>query len=802
MIPRQTVDEILSKTDIVALVGQRVTLKRAGQVFKGLCPFHAEKTPSFTVSPKRGSFHCFGCGASGDAFAFLMQSDGVSFREAALELGAQAGVEVQEAHGEDAGEVGRMAGLRRRYFDLLARAAKLWQGALWGAQGAKARAYLEARGVSPEEARRWGLGYAPLGLVAKMDAAGVSREDQVLSGLVSVDEDGRVGERFRGRLVFPVKDAWGRILGFSGRTLDDVGEDGQPLGGEVKTYGPKYVNSPETPWYKKGDVLLGLDLARDLIRANGEALLVEGNFDAVAAQRAGLGAVAPCGTALTPQQARALARVTDAVTVAFDGDKAGRAAAVKSVEILRAAGLRVKVASLPEGQDPATMDGRDLGGLVGVAVSGMQFVLEQRIHHALTGDVETRVAAKEAALEVVAQEPEENLRRFYADWVAQRLRLQVVTPRFDPKAQKALDEAQEREQAEARKAAAARPFDGVEARLVRMLAQSSLWHVEFVEAGLVPTLQDEALVLFIEVAGQMGGRSAAWARAARWVEQEMEREGLAAQLAAIAARAEDKPLDGEAFVGAAKILVGRYLVAQRRMVRDVPPAMLRDAIDAYAALEIQTMEALEWVTEPWMEGAVPTPKQEADACAKMPALFGELREELRPVAVGAPVAVIAPVAVVEHVAVVEQVAPAVPVVAPVVAEVVPVVVPEQAEGVALVVDVRPAPSMEVGGGAGEGQRRGMVQGAGAGVVALGAPHAAPPSVGLAQGGLGPASWRIVEGGKGRDAERAAARGADLAPGVRVREGGGHGAESARVVGWDDGWDAVPHDAPKAARAGP
>lgn len=794
MIPREVVDEILSKTDIASLVGQRVTLKRAGQVFKGLCPFHAEKTPSFSVSPRRGTYHCFGCGAGGDALSFLQAIDGVTFREAAEELAGAAGVDLPQGGEQDAGEVGRMAAMRRRYLDLLARAQKMWAGALWGERGGKARAYLAARGVSEAEARAWGLGLAVGGLPGKMSAAGVSREDQVLSGLVSVDDEGRVGDRFKGRLVFPVRDAWGRVIGFSGRTLDDVCDDGQPREGG-KVYGPKYVNSPETPWYKKGDVLLGLDRARDAMRKNGGAVLVEGNFDVIAAQRAGLGAVAPCGTALTPQQARALARVTDTVTVAFDGDKAGREASVRAVEVLKAAGLRVKVASLPQGLDPATMDGRDLDGVVFAAVSGLQFVLEQKIAHAKGKDVETRVEAKDAAMEVLAQEPDENIRRHFADWVAQRLGLYVAPPRFDVRAERAREEAQaQAERAQAK--ATVHHFNGLEARLVRLLAQSPLWHVEFVEAGLIPTLQDEAMVLFIELAGQMGPQDGGWAKAARRVEQETGREGVAAQLAVLAARAEAQALDGEAFTGAVRLLVDRYIREQARLTVAVPVEMRARANAAYVDLMTQMEDAVDWVSEPWMQGATPTPEQDAQALARMASLFGGCGEDAAEAAVDGSAAMDGSAAVVGAVGAVVgvEVGEIVGGFGGVVGEGVVAFV-EDAAAVA-VLDERPA-------------REVLVRGAGVGAAALEAPRATPPTVAAVppvEGGraarmdVEPSAeigaplvargqpWRIVEDGKGR---------------VEIARFGGAGVDGLDGgVGLDDGWDAVAWDAPKIARAGP
>lgn len=593
MIPREIVEQVLEKVDIEALVGQRVTLKRRGQVMVGLCPFHGEKTPSFTVSARRGTYHCFGCSAGGDAAAFLMGLDGLTFPEAIAELAERVGVDLPTQSQEDAEQARASAQARKRYLEIQARAAKLWGDALWKPQGAGARAYLQERGVDEATARRWGLGFAPVGLCAKMDAAGVSVAEQVASGLVAQYDDGGRAERFRGRLVFPVRDPWGRVLGFSGRLLDP----------DAKA--AKYVNSPETACYKKGDVLLGLDLAQDLIRARGFAVLVEGNFDAVAAQRAGLGAVAPCGTALTASQARLLVRLTQSVVVAFDGDKAGQEASVKAVGILEAAGLMVRVARLPKGQDPASMTAAALEAAVARAVSGTEFLIEAKIEPALGLGLEDRVAAKDAALEIVAQLLDTNLRRHYAQMIGARLGLVTVTPQAV--------EAPEGE------ATPPRRLDPLEARMVRLLAQSPTWHREFVEAGLLQMLQTEALVVFVELALSRG--RGGW-RAAAMEAQECAGdawEGMAEQLMAIAARAEAEPLQGDSYAGAVERLASRYISQQRRLMLQAKPEMRGMALDAFGVLCRDIWDAVEWCCKPWKEGCIPVePVEDAPAVMGAP----------------------------------------------------------------------------------------------------------------------------------------------------------------------------------------
>jgi len=463
------------------------------------------------------------------------------------------------------------------------------------------------------------------------------------------------------------------------------------------------------------------------------------------------------------------------------------------VEVLKAAGLRVKVASLPQGLDPATMGGRDLDGVVFAAVSGLQFVLEQKIAHAKGKDVEARVEAKDAAMEVLAQEPDENIRRHFADWVAQRLGLYVAPPRFDVRAERARDEAQaQAERAQAK--ATVHHFNGLEARLVRLLAQSPLWHVEFVEAGLIPTLQDEAMVLFIELAGQMGPQDGGWAKAARRVEQETGREGVAAQLAALAAKAEAQALDGEAFTGAVRLLVDRYIREQARLTVAVPVEMRARANAAYVDLMTQMEDAVDWISEPWMQGSTPTPEQDTQALARMASLFGGRGGDAAEAAVDGS-ATVGAVGVVGAVGGVD-VGDVVGVLGGVVGEGVverAVAGVEDVEAVA-VLDERPAQEV-------------LVRGAGVGAAALTAPRATPPTVAAmspverdgtgrvdvgASAGIGAPlvgrgqPWRIVEGGKGR------------AEGV--------GLGGASVDGLDaslgDGWDVVAWDAPKIARAGP
>ena len=351
-------DEIRAGVDIVELVGRFVNLRKAGQNYKGLCPFHGEKTPSFMVNPKKGIFHCFGCGVGGDAFGFLMRQDRLSFPEAVRALAKQANVTLPEDRGPRAPDSGR-----EELFRVMDLAAGFYTERLWTAGGERARAYLDERGIAPEIARRFGLGWAPEGwdvLLGAMKAQGVDEDTLVAAGLV-VPRENRPGvyDRFRGRLLFAIRDLQGRVVAFGGRGFGDEQ--------------PKYLNSPETPLYSKGSLLYAADLARDTIRERNRALIVEGYVDCLMAHQYGFTeTVAALGTAFTATQLAVLRRYCDEVVTFFDADAAGRKAAERAEELLEptssglnwgvnragtfeaTGALRVKVALLPAGHDPDT----------------------------------------------------------------------------------------------------------------------------------------------------------------------------------------------------------------------------------------------------------------------------------------------------------------------------------------------------------------------------------------------------------------------------------------------------------------
>lgn len=341
-IPEETIEAIRNRIDIVDLVGRYVSLRQAGRSFKGLCPFHSEKTPSFQVNPQLGIFHCFGCHAGGNAFAFLMRHDNLTFPEAVRALARECGIEVPEERG--AGE----AGLGRRLREACAAAERFYRESLRGPEAAAARAYLAKRGFDAETCARFAIGFAPdrwEALVRALDAARVPAALAVQAGLLGESQRGHY-DRLRGRVIFPIRDVRGDPVAFGGRALPDA---------QGRTPEPKYLNTPETPLFRKREGFYGMPDALEAIRRAGRAVVVEGYFDRIALARAGIGeALATCGTALTEDHARQLRRRTQEVVLLFDGDAAGQRAVERSLALLLPEGLRVRAAELPAGEDPDT----------------------------------------------------------------------------------------------------------------------------------------------------------------------------------------------------------------------------------------------------------------------------------------------------------------------------------------------------------------------------------------------------------------------------------------------------------------
>ena len=374
MIGQDTIDRVRQHTAIVALVGETVKLQKRGRSHTGLCPFHKEKTPSFHVNEERGFYHCFGCGAHGDAFRFVMETEGLSFVEAVRSLAEKAGITVVENTTDL--ERRQEVEARRRQEELFAvgiAAADFFERMLREHPLAgHATRELERRGLrsdDPTDAisdalQAFRIGYAPYawdGLMSHLRDAGLSHRAAEQVGLLVPRKSGTGHyDRFRHRLMFAVMDIQGRVIAFSGRALDEPGETelrarniesmGVSQTGEAPA---KYVNSPESPIYRKREAVFGLYQAKSAVRDSGEAVLVEGNFDVVSLHARGIkNVVAPLGTAFTAEQARLIKRFAPQVTLLFDGDAAGRRAVVASREPCKQAGLLAKVATLPQGTDP------------------------------------------------------------------------------------------------------------------------------------------------------------------------------------------------------------------------------------------------------------------------------------------------------------------------------------------------------------------------------------------------------------------------------------------------------------------
>jgi DNA primase len=411
MIPDRVVEEVRDRADLVEVIGEHVSLKRAGKEFKGLCPFHNEKTPSFYVVPGKGFYKCFGCGESGDVFTFLMEFVGLSFNEAVEKLAARVGVEIprQETRPED--------DALRPYREAVAFAADYYERQLREPGGEKARSYLERRGIPADARERFRLGYAPGGWRALRDAAhthGLGDDVLETAGLIKRSEKSpEPYDRLRDRLIFPITDIRGTVIGFGGRALE----------GDAK--GPKYLNSPETPLYQKGRELYGLHWARSAIRKEEAALVVEGYMDYVSLAARGVeNVVAALGTAMTPEQARLLVRYAGQVLLLYDSDAAGLRATFRSGDEILRAGGHPMVVTLPPGEDPdsvAREGGREalqpyLGDAVDVLERKFQ-ILEERGYFE---DVEGVRKALDGLLPTLRAATDATLRDIYVDRVARR----------------------------------------------------------------------------------------------------------------------------------------------------------------------------------------------------------------------------------------------------------------------------------------------------------------------------------------------------------------------------------------------
>lgn len=340
------VDEIKSRLDIVEVIKQYTQLKQVGVNWKALCPFHSEKTPSFIVSPEKQVWHCFGCGAGGDLFTFIEQVENVDFVEALRILAQQANVELKDFSKQEQSQ-------RNRLLDLHCQAADFWHQRLFSETGESARNYLKKRGISKDTVITWQIGYALESwdsLFNFLKKKGYQEREIISAGLVVTGERaGRIYDRFRDRVIFPLRDHNGQVVGFSARTL---GQDSQAA---------KYINSPQTLIYDKSRLVFGLDKAKAAIKAQGKVVLVEGQLDVISSHQAGIEhVVASSGTALTKEQLTLLKRYTDVLVAAFDQDSAGIKALERSIWLALQQGFTVQVAVLPIGEDPDSLIQKDV----------------------------------------------------------------------------------------------------------------------------------------------------------------------------------------------------------------------------------------------------------------------------------------------------------------------------------------------------------------------------------------------------------------------------------------------------------
>ncbi|MFG6667175.1 DNA primase [Halomonas sp. HNIBRBA4712] len=422
-IPQRFIDDLLDRTDVVEVVGERVQLKKSGRNYSGLCPFHQEKTPSFTVSADKQFYHCFGCSANGNALRFLMEYEKLSFPEAVEQLAARLGLEVPREGGSDPRQQQREQ-KRKQAVSLLELAGSFYRERLKMQEGKPARDYLEKRDLSREVIAAYGIGFAPdswEALKQHLGAKGVSEAVQIEYGLlIQKEETGRTYDRFRDRVMFPIRDLRGRTLGFGGRIMGE----GQP----------KYLNSPETPVFHKGRELYGLYEARKASAKLEQLIMVEGYMDVVALAQYGIhNAVATLGTATTEDHLHRLFRLVSRVVFCFDGDRAGRQAASRALETALPQmidGREARFLFLPEGEDPDSLVRREgekaFQDRVTCAMPLSEFLFEQAGQGRDLNTVEGRERFASHVLKALGRVPEGMLRSLLLEELAKRSGLERV----------------------------------------------------------------------------------------------------------------------------------------------------------------------------------------------------------------------------------------------------------------------------------------------------------------------------------------------------------------------------------------
>jgi DNA primase len=419
LFPQSFIDDLRLQANIVQVVQDYVSLKRVGATYKGLCPFHSEKTPSFHVNPEKGFFHCFGCGVGGDVFKFLELHEKVSFPEAVRMLAQKVGMSLPEQEEGTSDDARRDAALREALLKAHEIAAAYFREQLTGPAGARARQQLKDRDVSATTIEQLGLGFAPNsrdGLKTRLLKQGFAQPLLLQSGLIVQRESGEVVDRFRNRLIVPICRDTGSVIAFGGRQMDpDQG-------------GPKYLNSPETPIYSKSRTLYGLNLTKAEIRKVGFAVLVEGYFDfAQLFQSKAAPAVATCGTALTSNQAQLLRRFTSKVVLSYDPDAAGQGAAARSCELLVTEGFDVNVVVLDKGEDPDTFIRQYGADGYRERLRGsrpyLEYLLDQAAAGVNFGHDDSRREFLSRMLTVAAWIPDAAARDQFADRIAHKARI-------------------------------------------------------------------------------------------------------------------------------------------------------------------------------------------------------------------------------------------------------------------------------------------------------------------------------------------------------------------------------------------
>jgi DNA primase len=452
-------DRVKQQADIVRVVGEYVRLKKNGQNFTGLCPFHSEKTPSFAVHPVKQIYHCFGCGVGGDVFKFVMEMDKCDFMEAVRTVADKCGIAIPRAR-ESSPEERKEQQQRTALVELHREAAGFFARQLESTpEGKAARGYLADRGLDGEAIARFGLGYAPASGEALLRHLKTKYSEKLveLAGLASRDPSGRVHDRFRRRIIFPIANESGKVVAFGGRALgDDL---------------PKYLNSPETPIYIKSTVLYHLDRAKEPIRATDAAILVEGYMDTIAVAGTGINnVVASCGTSLTEAQVKLISRFTRRIIVNYDPDTAGQAATERSLAVLLEHNCDVRVLALPGGKDPDTFIRTEGAGAYRKLLESAPAYLDYLIGRARqlgVANAEQKLRAMNFLMPFVQRIPNALLRSEWASRIAQQLRVD------EPVLREALKRAAAERRSEVKTQPAGRAAKDAERRLVQMLMEQN-----------------------------------------------------------------------------------------------------------------------------------------------------------------------------------------------------------------------------------------------------------------------------------------------------------------------------------------